>query len=180
MSKTVSSEKSSPIPLVNARVSRRQMLRGLACTMASLAISKVSGASPGPAQPAELANETLAFIRRCSRPDGGYDPSPDPAYAGNSDSSLSDLAGVTYAATLAKTMGWELPHPKRSIDYIHQRQQPDGSFIHLAGKMDPKSDLALLYNTVQAVVALRALGERPKIDPIKVMDRFFVGDTFQK
>ena len=38
--------------------------------------------------------------------------------------------------------------------------------------MDPKSDLAVLYNTVQGVVALRALGQRPKIDPAKVLDRF--------
>src|SRR5437660_2698950 len=161
-------------------LTRRQMLRGLACTLAGVAISKLPDSSTAPGQPAKLAEETLAFIRRCARPDGGYDPSPDPAYEGNSDTSLSDLAGVTYAATLAKTMGWELPHPERSIGYIQQRQQPDGSFIHLAGKMDPKSDLALLYNTVQGVVALRALGERPKIDPIKVMDRFFVGDAFKK
>ena len=46
--------------------------------------------------------------------------------------------------------------------------------------MDSKSDAALLYNTVQGVVALRALGERPRIDPSKTLDRFFVGDTFKK
>jgi hypothetical protein len=67
-------------------------------------------------------DETLAFIRRCARTDGGYDPSPDPAYEGNSDTKLSDLAGVTYVATLAKTMGWQLPHPERSIDFIQRRQ----------------------------------------------------------
>jgi geranylgeranyl transferase type-2 subunit beta len=90
------------------------------------------------------------------------------------------LAAVTYAATLAKTMGWRLPHPERSIQFIERHQQPDGSFINLEGKMDPKSDLALLYNTVQGVVALRALGQRPKIDPAKVLDRFFVDDAFSK
>ena len=162
-------------------LTRRQMLRGVACTLAGVAISKLpdsSAAAPG--QPAKLAEETLAFIHRCARPDGGYDPSPDPAYEGNSDTRLSDLAGVTYAATLAKTMGRELPHLERSIDFIQRRQQPDGSFIHLTGKMDPKSDAAMLYNTVQGVVALRALGQRPKIDPSKVMDRFFAGATFKK
>ncbi len=178
--KTVKSERASPIYLVNKGLTRRQMLRGMACTLAGVAISKLANSSAAPAQPAKLAEETLAFIRRCARPDGGYDPSPDPAYEGNSDTRLSDLAGVTYAATLAKTMGWELPHPERSIDYVQRRQQPDGSFIHLAGKMDPKSDAAVLYNTVQGAVALRALGERPKIDPSKVMDRFFAGDAFKK
>jgi len=161
-------------------LTRRQMLRGVACTLAGVAISKLPDSSAAPGQPAKLAEETLAFIRRCARPDGGYDPSPDPAYEGNSDTRLSDLAGVTYAATLAKTMGWELPHLERSIDFIQRRQQPDGSFIHLTGKMDPKSDGAMLYNTVQGVVALRALGQRPKIDPSKVMDRFFAGAAFKK
>jgi geranylgeranyl transferase type-2 subunit beta len=127
-----------------------------------------------------VAKETLAFIRRCARRDGGYAPSPDPTYPGNSDTGASDLAAVTYAATLAKTMGWRLPHPQRSIDFLQRHQQADGSFLNLEGKMDPKSDLAMLYNTVQGVVALRALGTRPKVDPAKVLDRFFVGGAFGK
>jgi hypothetical protein len=127
-----------------------------------------------------VAEETFAFIRRCARGDGGYAPSPDPKYPGNSDTGSSDLAAATYAATLAKTMGWRLPHPGRSIDFIQRHQQADGSFVNLEGKMDPKSDLAVLYNTVQGVVALRALGRRPKIDPTRVLDRFFAGDAFRK
>jgi hypothetical protein len=170
---------SSPIPVVNT-LTRRQILRGLAWTTAGVAIAKLPGLAAAPVPPADLADETLAFIGRCVRPDGGYAPSPDPAYAGNSDTGLSDLAAVTYAATLAKTMGWELPHPERSIDYIQRRQQPDGSFVHLAGKMDAKSDPALLYNTVQGVVALRALGQHPKIDPTQFVDLFFAGDAFKK
>jgi geranylgeranyl transferase type-2 subunit beta len=90
------------------------------------------------------------------------------------------LAAVTYAATLARTMDWHLPKPESSIAFIQRHQQDDGTFINLEGKMDPKSDLAVLYNTVQGVVALRALGQRPKIDPVRVMDRFFEGDAFSK
>src|SRR5881397_3952381 len=101
--RTVESKRPSPIASVNEGVTRRQMLRGLAGTIASVAISKLPGSSAAAGPPADLGDETLAFVRRCARPDGGYDPSPDPAYAGNSDTNLSDLAGVTYAATLAKT-----------------------------------------------------------------------------
>jgi hypothetical protein len=90
------------------------------------------------------------------------------------------LAAVTYAATLAKTMGWRWPHRERSIEFIHRHQQADGSFINLEGKMNPKEDLAVRYNTVQGVVALRALGRRPKPDPTKVIDRFVVGDAFRR
>ena len=127
-----------------------------------------------------ISDATFAFIRNCARPDGGYSPSPDPAYPGNSDTGSSDLAAVTYAATLAKTMGWQLPHPERSVEFIQHHQQQDGSFINLEGKMDPKSDLAILYNTVQGVVGLRALGQHPKMDPTKVLDRFFVDNAFTK
>lgn len=161
-------------------LSRRQWLRGLACTTAWALTGVHNTASAAASTSSQITEETLGFIRRCARSDGGYSPSPDSAYAGNSDTGSSDLAAVTYAATLAKTMGWRLPHPKRSIQFIQSHQQADGSFVNLAGKMDPKSDLAVLYNTVQGVVALRALGARPKIDPTKVLDRFFAGDAFSK
>ncbi len=164
----------------NSALSRRQWLQGTLCALAGTAL----GAAPG--RPVEtrpsgpLAVDTLAVIRRCARPDGGYAPSPDPAYAGNSDTALSDLAAATYAATLAKTMGWQLPNPEQTVDFIQRHQQPDGSFINLGGKMEPKADLSVLYNTVQGVLGLRALGHRPKIDPVKVLDRFFVNSRFQK
>ena len=162
------------------KFTRRDLLRGLACTVATAAVPALPRVWAASGKPSESAEQTFGFIRRCARPDGGYDPSPDPEYKGNSDTGLSDLAGVTYAATLARTMGWKLPDPQRSIDYIQRRQQPDGSFAHVAGKMDAKSDLAVLYNTVQGVVALRALGARPRLDPSKTLDRFFAADAFKK
>jgi geranylgeranyl transferase type-2 subunit beta len=148
--------------------------------MAGSAIGTWPGSSFAGAKAPHLAAETLGFIKQCARPDGGFNPSPDPTYEGRSDTGLSDLAAVTYAATLARTMGWRLPDAKRSSEFIQNHQQPDGSFINLHGKMDPKSDLAILYNTVQGVVALHAFGRHPKIDPEKVMARFFRGETFSK
>jgi geranylgeranyl transferase type-2 subunit beta len=161
-------------------LSRRALLCGASGGVAGVAIGALEKASAFAAGPANLAEETLAFVRRCARGDGGYAPSPDAKYKGYSDTSLSDLAGVTYAATLAKTMGWQLPHPKQSIEFIYQHQQPDGAFMSQGGNWDPKSNLSVLYSTVQAVVALRALGAQPKIDPLKVMERFFVDKVFQK
>ncbi len=166
---------------MNAGFSRRDILRA-ACVCASaaarLGVRRAWAADEDGQESGET--RTLAFIRRCARDDGGYAPSPDLKYAGNSDTSLSDLAAVTYAATLAKTMGWELSDRGRSVEFVHRHQQPDGSFANQAGQMDPKADLAVLYNTVQGVVALRALGQRPKVDPTPVMDRFFVRDAYQK
>ena len=112
--------------------------------------------------------------------DGGYAPSPDPAYAGESDTKFSDLAAVTYAAVLARTMGWELPQKEPSIAFIRRHQQPDGRFVNLAGKHDPASDLGILYNTTQGVVGLRALGAKPDIDPIPAIERLLAGDAYKK
>jgi prenyltransferase beta subunit len=163
---------------MTSRISRRDFLQTAAFAALSFGTRRAR-AAPAADEDA-IASATLDFIRRCARDDGGYAPSPDPKYKGNSDTGLSDLAGVTYAATLAKTMGWKLPDPDKSIDFIHRHQQPDGSFVNLGGRMDPKGDLAILYNTTQGVVALRALGQRPKIDPAPVMDRFFSGDSYKK
>ncbi len=164
----------------NRASSRRAWLRGLLGTSLSVAVVRARAGSAGGSNPERLAGETLAFIRRCARPDGGYAASPDPAYPGNSDTGSSDLAAVTYAATLARTMGWRLPHRGRSIGFVQRHQQADGSFANREGGMDAKSDLAVLYNTVQGVVALRALGGRPKLHPAPALDRFFVADAYRK
>ena len=127
-----------------------------------------------------LARETLDFIVRCGRADGGYAPSPDRAYAGESDTKFSDLAAVAYAAVLARTLGWDLPRKERSIAFIHGHQRPDGRFVNFAGKHDPASDLAILYNTTQGVVGLRALGAEPEIDPIPSIEQLLAGDAYRK
>jgi len=127
-----------------------------------------------------VKDETFAFIRKCQRPDGGYAPSPDPAYQGNSDTGLSDLAGVTYAAVLAKTVGLKLPQADESAAFVQRHQQPDGSFVNHGGKMQPTDALAVLYNTTQGIVALRALGKKPRCDPAPVMQRFFEGGAHKK
>jgi geranylgeranyl transferase type-2 subunit beta len=129
---------------------------------------------------ATVRRTVLEFIARCERADGGYAPSPDPAYCGNSDTKLSDLAAVTYAAVLARTLEWELPHPARSVAFIRKHQKPDGRFVNLAGEHDPQNDLGILYNTTQGVVGLHALGETPAIDPAPVMERFFEHDAYRK
>ena len=128
----------------------------------------------------QISETTFAFIARCRRGDGGYAPSPDPAYPGRSDTGSSDLAAATYAAVLARSLGRELPDPAATAEFIRRHQRPDGVFVNHEGSFDTASDLAVLYNTTQAVVGLRALGEQPAIRPVSVMDRFFDGDAFKR
>ena len=107
-------------------------------------------------------------------------PRPIRNTGASSDTKESDLAAVTYAATLAKTVAWELPHGEKSAEFIQRHQLAEGTFINLQGDLNPKQDLAILYNTTQGCVALRALGEKPKVDPVAALDRFFAQDLFKK
>ncbi len=167
-------------------ISRRRLL-GWTLAVAAERTFRAHAAPVAPVGPAsvqidgnKVKNEAFRFIEKCARDDGGYAPSPDPHYPGDSDTGESDLAAVTYAATLAKTLGWKLPHAERSVDFIQRHQQPNGVFTNFAGKFKPQEDLAVLYNTTQGAVSLRALGARPKFDPAHVLDRFFEKDAFKK
>jgi hypothetical protein len=164
---------------------RREWLGRIALGTGAALAGLGAGERLGRAESAETDDERLArevwdFILRCRRDDGGYSPSPDPKYGGESDTKFSDLAAVTYAAVLARTLGRELPDSGRCVAFVRRHQRPDGRFVNLAGKHDPESELAVLYNTTQGVVALRALGERPEADPTPVVERLLVGDAYAK
>jgi geranylgeranyl transferase type-2 subunit beta len=159
-------------------LSRRRWL-GLALLGSGSALACALGSARAARRDDSLAQATFDFIARCRRDDGGYAPSPDPSYPGLSDTAFSDLAAVTYAAVLAKTLGRDLPQRDRSIAFVRRHQRPDGRFVNLEGKHDPASDLGILYNTTQGIVALRALGARPEADPIPVLARFFERDAFK-
>jgi geranylgeranyl transferase type-2 subunit beta len=166
-------------------LSRRQWLTR--CAGGTLAVSAASNGARLPALEIEptvdggrLARETRDFVVRCLREDGSYAASPDPSYPGESDTAYSDLAAVTYAFVLARTLGWDLPHASRSTAFVRRHQKPDGRFVNEAGKHDPASDLGVLYNTTQGVVALHAMGERPAVDPLPVLGRLLAGESYRQ
>jgi hypothetical protein len=61
-----------------------------------------------------------------------------------------------------------LPHEDKTREWFLGRQQADGAFINVAGTMNAQEPLAKLYNTTQGLVALRALGTKPKYDPLPI------------
>ena len=108
------------------------------------------------------------FFTKTAKPDGSFRPGVDPDYEGMSDSAFSDLAPVAYAVVIHKTFGWPLPNEEKTRQFLLGRQQEDGAFINVAGTTDPKSAAGRAYNTTMAVMALRALGTKPKYDPLPV------------
>jgi len=116
------------------------------------------------------------FFAKTARPDGSFQNGIDPEYRGMSDSAYSDLAAVTYAVTLHKTFGWKLPHEEQTVAFLLSRQKPSGEFVNVAGTVKPESAEGKTYNTTQALVALRALGLKPKYDPLPVFEAILKED----
>jgi prenyltransferase beta subunit len=114
---------------------------------------------------AEVLAGVKNFFDKTARANGSFQPGIDPAYEGMSDSAYSDLAPVAYAVIVHKTFGWRLPHEQETLDFLQSRQQADGAFVNVRGTADLKSARARAYNTTQGLVALHALGARPRHDP---------------
>jgi geranylgeranyl transferase type-2 subunit beta len=93
-----------------------------------------------------------------------------------SDSAYSDLSAVTYAVTIHKTFGWKLPYKEKTIAFLLGRQKSTGEFINVAGTVKPSSAEGKTYNTTQALVALRALGVKPKFDPSPIFEDVLKAD----
>jgi geranylgeranyl transferase type-2 subunit beta len=85
-----------------------------------------------------------------------------------SDSAYSDLAPVAYAVILSRTFGWKLPHEEKTRALLLGRQRRTGEFVNVTGTVDPASAAGKAYNTTMALMALRALGEKPRHDPLPV------------
>lgn len=137
------------------------------------ALPLLVAAVPAPAaepKPDDVLTGLKEFFAKCAKPDGSYQPGIDPKYEGMSDSAFSDLAPVTYAVVIHKTFGWKLPDEAKTRGFLLSRQKEDGAFVNEAGTVDPMSAAGRAYNTTMALMALRALGTKPKHDPLPVFD----------
>ena len=128
------------------------------------------------ATPKEVLAGLRNFFAKTAREDGSFANGVDPDYRGMSDSAYSDLAAVTYAVTLHKTFGWKLPHEEATRRCLLSRQQANGDFFNVAGTVDPKSAEGRVYNTTQGIVALHALGSKPRYDPLRVFEEILQQD----
>ena len=100
-------------------------------------------------------------------------------YRGMSDSAYSDIAAVTYAVTIHKTFGWKLPYEEKTVEFLLSRQKPNGDFFNVAGTVAPASPEGRTYNTTQGLVALHALGRKPRYNPLPVFEAILKEDYKQ-
>lgn len=126
--------------------------------------------------PEEVLRGIRTFFEKTAEEDGSFRPGIDPAYGGMSDSAASDMAPVAYAVILHRTFGWPLPREEKTIELLLSRQSADGAFRNARGTYDAKSAQARLYNTTQGVVALHALGRKPRHDPLPVLEDVLKAD----
>jgi geranylgeranyl transferase type-2 subunit beta len=127
----------------------------------------------------EILQGLKDFYRKTAQPDGSFQPGIDPEYRGMSDSAHSDLAAVTYAVTIHKTFGWKLPYEEKTVEFLLSRQKPNGDFFNVAGTVPPESPEGRTYNTTQGLVALHALGRKPRHDPLPVFEAILKEDYKQ-
>ncbi len=137
--------------------------------LAAILISPAFAADKPPASP-EVLKGLHDFFDKTAGSDGSFRPGIDRDYEGISDSAYSDLAPVAYAVVIHKTFGWPLPHEAKTKEFLLVRQQDDGAFVNVAGTVDPKSPAGRAYNTTMALMALRGLGEKPRVNPLPVFD----------
>ena len=116
------------------------------------------------------------FYAKTAHDDGSFQPGIDPDYQGMSDSAFSDVAAITYACTIHKSFGWELPHQEKTVELLLSRQKSSGEFVNMAGTVDPVSPQGRTYNTTQALVALKALGVKTRFDPLPVFEEILKQD----
>src|SRR6266571_4336831 len=147
----------------------KSALRILVLVVLSASVVWAGGAGPS-VSAHEVISGLRQFYSKTSRSDGSFSPGIDPEYRGISDSAYSDLAAVTYAVVLHKTIGWKLPHGEKTEAFLLARQRPSGDFFNVGGTVDPKSAEGRVYNTTQGLVALKALGTKPRYDPLRVFD----------
>jgi geranylgeranyl transferase type-2 subunit beta len=140
----------------------------VAFALLAASLNSSAAAADKPPSPDQILDGLRTFFKKTAKPDGSFRPGIDPDYEGMSDSAFSDLAPVAYAVVLHKTFGWPLPNEEKTRQFLLNRQQADGTFINVAGTTDPKSAAGRAYNTTMAVMALRALGTKPKLDPLPV------------
>lgn len=138
-----------------------------------VAIPAVPAADP---TPDEVLTDLRSFFAKTAKPDGSFRPGIDPNYEGMSDSAYSDLAPMTYAVVIHKTFGWKLPDEEKTRAFLLSRQKSNGAFFNVAGTVDPASPAGRAYNTTMALMALRALGTKPKHDPLPVFDLVLKAD----
>jgi hypothetical protein len=144
--------------------------------LAAVAGRATAGERAAKVGPQDVLDGLKSFWQKTARPDGSFRPGIDADYKGMSDSALSDMAPLTYAVTLHRTFGWKLPHEKETLANLLGRQKADGAFYHELGTGDPHAPLTRVYNTTQGLVALHALGARPRYDPLPVFEQVLAGD----
>jgi hypothetical protein len=69
-----------------------------------------------------------------------------------------------------------LPYEKATAALLLARQSTNGDFFNVAGTVDPKSAEGRVYNTTQGIVALRALGLKPRYNPLPVFEEILRAD----
>ena len=132
----------------------------------------------GPA-PAVTLREVLdglqAFYRKTVMPDGSFRPGVDPDYRGMADMPSATWRRSPTPSFCTKRSAGTCPtnrRPRRTSWPARRRTAPFSRPRHRR----PGGAATRVYNTTQELVALHALGVKPKYDPLPVFEQALDGD----
>jgi len=123
--------------------------------------------------PADKINKIKNYLLSLAKSDGSFNASLKKDYKGIADSVVSDLAATVYIAEIALTMGFELPYPEKTVEYIQARQRPEGNFhpIEDYGLDEAAQKGHSFYNTCMGLRGLRVFNKYPQYDPRPFLEK---------
>lgn len=121
----------------------------------------------------EKINRIKNYLLSLAKDDGSFCASLKKDYRGIADSAVSDLAATVYISELALTMGFKLPYPGKTVEYIQERQRPEGNFhpIEDYGLDEFAQSGHSFYNTCMGVRGLRVFDRTPQYDPRPFLEK---------
>ena len=112
-----------------------------------------------------MLNKFLQYLNSLADENGGFMASGVNNFLGVADGQVSEIAAATYAAEISQTLGFNLPYPEKTAEFILNRQHPEGYFRNLAPLPGVTTTSFNLYNTCVGLRGLKAFGKNPKYDP---------------
>jgi hypothetical protein len=101
----------------------------------------------------ERKDETIAWLRACQLPSGGFTYQPKPELGG-----VDDVAYTWAAVRALKLLGSTASDPASCVRYLHRLRNADGGFADRPGWL---SNPVATYYALGALESLGALGVRP-------------------
>ena len=122
-------------------------------------------------RPTAFSPACADFYKITANDDGSFRPGVVPDYKGMADTPPAIWPRSLMPSFCTKHSAGNCPTSKRRSRSCNRGNRRIAQFFNVNGTNKPESPSARIYNTTQGIVALHALGVRPKYDPLPVFEQ---------